>query len=124
MTTLDYVTVSAGLAGCVLANRLTADGPSTVLLLAGTSSGDELAQALSRHRRALSRRLRAQGTTFQKVLDEVRFEVARQLLERSRTPIDEVAVALCYGDVSAFMHAFRRWTGTAAAQWRKVADRP
>ena len=91
-----------------------------LLLLAGKSSGDELAQTLLLHRRTLSRRLRAQGTTFQKVLDEVRFEVARQLLERTRTPIDEVAAALCYADASAFMHAFRRWTGTTPAQWRKT----
>jgi AraC-like DNA-binding protein len=72
-----------------------------LLLLAGKSSGDELAQTLSLHRRTLSRRLRAQGTTFQKVLDEVRFEVARQLLERTRTPIDRVAAALCYAAVLA-----------------------
>jgi AraC-like DNA-binding protein len=92
-----------------------------LLLLTGTSSGDALAQTLSMHRRTLNRRLRAQGTTFQKVLDEVRFEVARHLLEHTRSPIEEVAAALCYADVSAFMHAFRRWTGTTPAQWRKAA---
>jgi AraC-like DNA-binding protein len=94
-----------------------------LLLLAGKSSGDELAQTLSLHRRTLSRRLRSQGTTFQKVLDEVRFEIARELLERTHTPIEEVAAALCYADVSAFMHAFRRWTGTTPALWRKAGGR-
>jgi len=94
-----------------------------LLLLAGKRSGDDLAQALLLHRRTLSRRLRAQGTTFQKVLDEVRFGVARHLLERTRIPIEEVAAALCYADVRAFMHAFRRWTGTTPAQWRKTAGR-
>jgi AraC-like DNA-binding protein len=92
-----------------------------LLLLAGKSSGDELAQTLSLHRRTLNRRLEAQGTTFRKVLDDVRFEVARHLLEHTRAPINEIAAALCYAEVSAFMHAFRRWTGTTPAQWRKTA---
>jgi hypothetical protein len=46
------------------------------LLLEGKRSADEMAQILSMHRRTLNRRLEAQGTTFQKVLDEVRFEIA------------------------------------------------
>jgi AraC-like DNA-binding protein len=92
-----------------------------LLLLAGKSSGDELAQMLSLHRRTLSRRLRSQNTTFQKVLDQVRFEVACQLLEHTGTPIEQIAAALCYADVSAFAHAFRRWSGTTPALWRKGA---
>jgi AraC-like DNA-binding protein len=92
-----------------------------LLLLSGKSSGDELAQTFSLHRRTLNRRLQAQGTTFRKVLDEVRLEVARHLLEHTRAPINEIAAALCYAEVSAFMHAFRRWTGTTPAQWRKTA---
>jgi AraC-like DNA-binding protein len=94
-----------------------------LLLLTGKSAGDDLAHTLSLHRRTLSRRLRAQGTTFQKVLDEVRLEVARHLLERTRAPIDDIAAALCYSDVTAFTHAFRRWTGTTPALWRKTAGR-
>jgi AraC-like DNA-binding protein len=90
-----------------------------LLLLTGKHSGGDLAQTLSMHRRTLNRRLKAQGTTFQRVLDEVRFEVARALLEDTRAPISDVATALCYSEVSAFMHAFRRWTGTTPAQWRK-----
>ena len=93
-----------------------------LLLLTGKHSGCDLAQTLSMHRRTLNRRLKAQGTTFQRVLDEVRFEVARALLENTRAPISEVAAALCYSEVSAFMHAFRRWTGTTPAQWRKGDD--
>jgi len=94
-----------------------------LLLLAGKSSGDEVAQTLSLHRRTLNRRLQAEGTTFREVLDEVRFEVARHLLEHTRTPISEIAASLCYAEVSAFMHAFRRWTGNTPAQWRKTAGK-
>jgi AraC-like DNA-binding protein len=92
-----------------------------LLLISGKSSGNDLAQTLSLHRRTLNRRLQAQGTTFQKVLDQVRFEVARQLLEDTRAPIADVAAALCYADVAAFTHAFRRWSGTTPAKWRDSA---
>jgi AraC-like DNA-binding protein len=90
-----------------------------VLLIQGHSSGDALAQILSLHRRTLNRRLRAQGTTFQELLDEVRLDVARQLLLHTGTSIEDIATALCYADVSAFMHAFRRWTWTTPARFRQ-----
>jgi AraC-like DNA-binding protein len=94
-----------------------------VLLIQGQCSGDSLAQMLSLGRRTLNRRLRAQGTTFQMLLDEVRFDVARQLLAHTHTPLDQIASALCYADVSGFMHAFRRWTGTTPAQYRHQLSR-
>jgi AraC-like DNA-binding protein len=89
-----------------------------VLLLEGKSAGDDLAAKLDLHRRTLNRRLRDEGTTFRRVLDEVRFEVARQLLEYTDMPIPDVAAALCYSEVSAFMHAFQRWSGTSPHRWR------
>jgi AraC-like DNA-binding protein len=61
------------------------------VLLQGKHSGDDVAQMLSMHRRTLNRRLQARGTTFQQVLDKVRFDVARQLLGESDIPLDDVA---------------------------------
>jgi transcriptional regulator GlxA family with amidase domain len=46
------------------------------------------------HHRTLNRRLRAEGTTFQQVMDEIRFEAACQLLDTARISITEIAVAL------------------------------
>jgi AraC-like DNA-binding protein len=89
-----------------------------VLLIEGRTSGDAAAHVVSLHRRTLNRRLRAHGTTFQRLLDEVRMDAARELLLHTNTSIDQVAEALCYADVSAFMHAFRRWTRTTPAQFR------
>jgi AraC-like DNA-binding protein len=89
------------------------------LLLTQAASGDEVAKLLSMHRRTLNRRLKAEGTTFQQVLDEVRFEAACQLLDRGRIPITEIAVSLGYAETSAFSRAFRRWSGTAPVQRRR-----
>ena len=92
-----------------------------ILLLSGRSSGDDVASMLSMHRRTLNRRLRALDTTFQGVLDALRFEVARQLLGASEISLDEVAAALGYAGVSPFMRSFRRWAGTTPGRWRRMA---
>jgi AraC-like DNA-binding protein len=89
------------------------------LLLRGSVSGDELAVMLSMHRRTLNRRLRERGTTFQKMLDEARFELACQLLVYSRASLDDVAVALGYSGVTPFMRAFHRWSGMSPGHWRR-----
>jgi len=91
------------------------------LLLSGKASGDDLAQMLSMHRRSLNRRLRELGTTFQAVLDDVRFEAARQLLCYSDVSLDEIAASLGYAGVSPFMRTFHRWTGITPGQWRRRA---
>ena len=51
------------------------------LLLSQAASGDEVARQLSMHRRTMERHLKSEGTTFQEVLGEVRFQAACQLLE-------------------------------------------
>jgi AraC-like DNA-binding protein len=90
-----------------------------LMLINGLSTGDALAQSLSLHRRTLNRRLRAQGTTFQSILDDVRYEIARELLSQTGLPIREIASALCYSESSAFLHAFRRWAGTSPTRFRE-----
>jgi AraC-like DNA-binding protein len=88
------------------------------LLLSGSSSGDELAAMLSMHRRTLNRRLADEGTSYRAVLDDVRLQVARQLLAYSELPLDDVAAALGYAGIGPFTHSFRRWTGMSPGRWR------
>ena len=92
-----------------------------LLLLEGKTSGDEVAQALAIHRRTLNRRLKRHGTTFQRVLDEVRFSVARQLLATSEICLDDVAASLGYATVNPFIRTFHRWAGTPPGRWRREA---
>jgi AraC-like DNA-binding protein len=93
------------------------------LLADGRFSGEEVARQLFFHRRTLSRRLRTEGTTFQRVLDEVRFEAARHLLEYTRLPVTEVAASVGYSETSAFSRAFRRWSGQPPTRRRSRGDR-
>ena len=94
-----------------------------LMLLTGRHAGDDVADRLALNRRTLNRRLRQRGTTFQEVLDNVRFTVARQLLSIDTIPLDDVAAALGYAGVSPFMRTFQRWAGTTPGRWRR-AERP
>ncbi len=91
------------------------------LLLHGKNSGADVAQVLAMHRRTLNRRLQAEGTTFQQVLDRVRFAVAKELLEDSNVAPHDIAAALGYSGLAPFMRAFRRWTGTTPGTLRQSA---
>ena len=72
------------------------------------------------NRRTLNRHLNVLGTHFQKVVDEIRFEIARQLLEDSAMEILQIALFLGYSNASAFTRAFRRWSSTTPAHWRTM----
>ena len=86
-------------------------------LLSGTSSMQKVADELAMHRRTLDRRLLDVQVRFYSLVDEVRFEVSRQLLE-TEMPIAAIAQSLQYANPGAFTRAFRRWSGTTPMQWR------
>jgi AraC-like DNA-binding protein len=97
-----------------------------VLLVDGQNSGDDVAEYLGMQRRTLNRRLRAEHTTFQQTLDDVRFTVARQLLAYTRINMDDVAASLGYDSVASFQRRFRQWSRTTPGEWRRTAhpERP
>jgi AraC-like DNA-binding protein len=88
------------------------------VLLTHDASAERVASIFAIHSRTLSRRLAEQGTRFQNLVDEGRFEIARQMLEHTAMDVSEIAGLLVYADASAFTRAFRRWSGTTPAQWR------
>lgn len=81
-------------------------------------SADGIAKLLAMHRRTLSRRLRDGGVGYRSIANEVRFEIARQLLEDTEVPLGQIAAALGYSEASAFTRAFRRWSGQTPTAWR------
>ena len=89
------------------------------VIVTGHSSADEVADLFSMHRSTLSRHLNELGTSFQDLVSEVRFEIARQLLEDSRMEIIQIASILGYSNASAFTRAFRKWSSTTPALWRE-----
>jgi AraC-like DNA-binding protein len=91
-------------------------------LVVGQCSADRTAALFAMQRRTLSRRLRSEGTTFEALLAEIRYETARQLLTDTAMPMRQITDAVGYADVSVFTRAFRRWSGTTPTEWR-VASR-
>lgn len=70
-----------------------------------------VATALAIGERTLRRRLAADGTSFQELLDEVRISVAGQLLATGSLGVRQVAQRLGYAESASFIHAHRRWHG-------------
>ena len=113
----------------LLGPTLTAIGPEPIaprshrlvriMLARGDTTAEALAATLSLSRRTLDRRLKAQDLSFQTVLDAVRYEVARQLLEISSIDIGSIARALGYAEPSPFTRAFKRWSGQTPSEWRR-----
>lgn len=75
--------------------------------------------------RTLRRRLEREGSNFRKLLEGVRLERARELLETTTDDIETIAVALGYEEVNAFRRAFKAWSGSSPSAFRDGgADRP
>lgn len=87
-------------------------------ILAGRCSAEAVATMFAMHRRTLNRHLNQEGKCYQDIIDETRFEVARQLLNDTKLPLSHVAAALGYSEASAFTRAFRRWSGQTPTAWR------
>jgi AraC-like DNA-binding protein len=81
-------------------------------------SADEIADLLAIHRRTLSRRLKGSGMGYRAITNEIRFEIAQQLLTDTQVPLAQIAAALGYSEASAFTRAFRRWSGRSPTTWR------
>ncbi|GAA4694544.1 AraC family transcriptional regulator ligand-binding domain-containing protein [Nocardioides conyzicola] len=79
-----------------------------------------VAAALGVSERTLRRRLSADGTGYQRLLDEVRGSMAEELLGTGRLSVEEVGLRLGYAEASSFIAAHRRWTGaTPGARARR-----
>ena len=64
-------------------------------------------------RQSLSRKLKAEGVTFERVLDELRRRMALHYLLKEKVSVNEVAYLLGFSEPAAFSRAFKRWTGTS-----------
>ncbi|MET0703607.1 MAG: AraC family transcriptional regulator ligand-binding domain-containing protein [Mycobacterium sp.] len=81
-------------------------------LPSGLASMDTIARKLAVSRRTLQRRIEAEGTTYQQILDNTRTDLARHYLENTAVSVGEIAFLLGFSEPNSFYRAFRVWTGT------------
>ena len=93
------------------------------MVLSGTSSAANVALLFGIHERTLRKRLTTAGTSLQRLVDQTRFELAKQLLENTELPLAEIASALHFADAAVFSRAFRTWAKTNPREWRARRDR-
>ncbi|MBD3648274.1 MAG: helix-turn-helix domain-containing protein, partial [Pseudomonadales bacterium] len=69
--------------------------------------------------RTLRRRLKDLGTSYQKILDDVKKELAIEYLQTTNLSVQEISELLAYSEVTNFRRAFVKWVGISPYQYRK-----
>jgi len=93
-------------------------------LPAGDLAMDAVCRKLGISTRTLQRRLRDEGGSFQKTLDQVRSSLAQHYLEHSAMTNAEISFLLGFEDPNSFVRAFQRWTGTTPQTVRAARSGP
>jgi AraC-like DNA-binding protein len=88
------------------------------LLHTGECGIDAVSSSLGVQPRVLQKRLQCEDTSFSRLLQETRLEIAKQNLLRDKTSITDLALNLGYADVSVFSRHFKQWTGLSPRNWR------
>jgi AraC-like DNA-binding protein len=84
---------------------------------------DGVAALLNMSARTLHRQLKEEGASLQALKDEVRFERAKELLNRSDKPVKQVAAAAGFRNEKSFIRAFRQRTGLTPRGFREDGGR-
>lgn len=80
---------------------------------------EQVAELLHLSSRTLRRRLIDEGTRFRALQDEVRQALAEELLDARGLSLEEIAERLGYGELSNFIHAFKRWKGITPGRYQR-----
>jgi AraC-like DNA-binding protein len=80
---------------------------------------EAIASKLGVNLRTLQRRIKEQGTTLKGLIEQARYHSAKTLLLTDELSTEQVAYRLGYSDISNFMRAFKRWSGSTPKQFKR-----
>ena len=79
---------------------------------------EDVARSLGMSERTLARKLSDEGLNFTEILQQLRRDLAVRYLDDRKLHVSKIAWLLGFREVSAFTHAFKRWTGKTPSQMR------
>ena len=85
----------------------------------GVPAIEGIASELGMSSRSLQRRLADADSSFRSVIDDTRKRLACRYLDFTDYALVEIAFLLGYTELSAFIRAFRRWTGQTPQSYRQ-----
>ena len=88
------------------------------VLHTGEANMNTIAAKLALSRQTLFRKLKAEGVTFEKVLDDLRHKLALDYLNGKKVSVHETAYLVGFSDPGAVSRAFKRWTGSSPRRMR------
>ena len=84
----------------------------------GKVRAEDVARSLGMSKRTLARRLSDEGLNFTEILQQLRRDLAVRYLDDRKLHVAKIAWLLGFHEVSAFTHAFKRWTGKTPREIR------
>lgn len=93
-----------------------------MVLHTGDAGMDRVASKLGVSRQTLFRKLKAEGVTYEQVLDDLRHKLALHYLSGRKVSVNETAYLVGFSDPAAFSRAFKRWTGSSPRALRAAKD--
>ncbi|MEM9203626.1 MAG: AraC family transcriptional regulator ligand-binding domain-containing protein [Actinomycetota bacterium] len=93
------------------------------LLPTGHTTMADVAGELAMSSRTLHRRLARDNTTYQRILDQTREDLARHYLANPNLSAAEISFLLGYEETTSFYRAFSQWTGETPERVRATLVR-
>lgn len=89
-------------------------------LMDGDIDQKKIAKELALGPRTLQIKLKEEGTSYTKLLDDCRHKLAIKLINLNKMELSEVAFILGFSDQANFSRAFKRWTGTTPKRYKQT----
>jgi AraC-like DNA-binding protein len=98
--------------------RTRVENAISLVLPHGRVRVEDIARSLGMSKRTLARRLSDEGLNFTEILQQLRRDLAVRYLDDRKLHVSKIAWLLGFNEVSAFTHAFKRWTGKTPRRMR------